>query len=191
MQTAQSLAQLATSYLAEVGGSLTRLPLDKIEQIVLRLEEARLKRQQVFICGNGGSAATASHFACDLAKGAAVPDKPAIKAFPLTDSMPLLSAWANDLSYQDAFARQLAPWVQRGDVVIGISGSGNSRNVLNALILAREAGATTIGLIGFDGGKLKYIADIPLVVASHCMEQIEDVHLLLCHLITTCLRNRP
>ena len=188
VEKVQSIAELAKCYLAQVGESLARLPLEKIEPIVLRLEEARLKRQQVFICGNGGSAATASHFACDLAKGASVPHKPPIKAFPLTDSIPLLSAWANDLSYDEVFARKLAPWVQAGDVVIGISGSGNSRNVLNALRLAKEAGATTIGLTGFDGGKLRDIVDICLVVPSRSMEQIEDVHLLVCHLTTTCLR---
>lgn len=188
MERVQSIAELASSYLAQVGESLARLPLEKIEPIVLRLEEARLKKQQVFICGNGGSAATASHFACDLAKGALLPNKPPIKALPLTDSLPLLSAWANDVSYEEVFARRLAPWVQAGDVVIGKSGSGNSRNVLNALRLAKEAGATTIGLTGFDGGKLKGMVDICLAVPSRCMEQIEDVHLLVCHLTTTCLR---
>ena len=188
MEESQSIAELAASYLAQVTESLARLPLENIEPIVLCLEEARLKRRQVFICGNGGSAATASHFACDLAKGALLPHKPAIKVLPLADSLPLLSAWANDLSYDEVFARKLAPWVQAGDVVIGISGSGNSQNVLNALRLAKEAGATTIGLTGFDGGKLRDIADICLVVPSRSVEQIEDVHLLLCHLTAICLR---
>ncbi len=176
------------TYLSQVGATLADLPVETIERIVESLREARARRKQVFLLGNGGSAATASHFACDLAKGAINPGKPRLRAIALTDNMPLLSAWANDTSYDDIFTQQLENLVESGDVVIAISGSGDSVNVLNAVRLAHSAGATTIGLTGFDGGKLKDMADLCLVVPNNCMEQVEDIHLLLEHVITTCLR---
>lgn len=176
------------AYLSQVEATLAGLPVETIARIVELLQEARARRKQVFLLGNGGSAATASHFAADLAKGAIIAGKPRLRAIALTDNMPLFSAWANDTSYEDVFAQQLTNLVEPGDIVIGISGSGNSVNVLNAVKLAGSAGATTIGFTGFDGSKLKDLVDICLIVPNHCMEQIEDVHLLLEHVITTCLR---
>jgi len=175
-------------YISEVSATLERLPIDKIAQVVDLLEEARLKRKRVSIFGNGGSAATASHFVADLSKGAICKAKPRLKAFALTDNVPLLTAWANDTSYESIFAEQLENTVEPGDIAIGISGSGNSQNVLNGVKVAKAKGATTIGFIGFDGGKLKELVDIAIIVPSHNMEQVEDIHLLLGHVITTCLR---
>jgi DNA-binding MurR/RpiR family transcriptional regulator len=103
----------------------------------------------------------------------------------------MVTAWANDVSYDEVFAQRLAPWARPGDVLIAISGSGNSPNVLNAVSVARSAGATTIALTGFDGGKIKDVVDTCIIVPSNSMEQIEDVHLLLCHAITRCLRTMP
>ena len=175
-------------YLAEVQATLKKLPLDKIRDVIGVLQHARLNNKQVFILGNGGSAATASHFACDLGKGTLMVGRPRFRVIALTDNMPLFSAWANDHGYENVFAEQLASFVQPGDVVIGISGSGNSVNVLKAIELARSIRATTIGFTGFDGGKLKDMVDICLLVPNHCMEQVEDIHLVLEHLICTCLR---
>jgi len=177
-------------YLDELIGTLNDLPTDDIERAVDVLQYARLNDKQVFILGNGGSAATASHFACDLGKNTVVPDRPRFRVMALTDNMPLFSALANDYGYGRVFAEQLANLVRPGDVVIGISGSGNSVNVLNAIRLAREVGATTIGLTGFDGGKLKGMVDVCVLVPSHCMEKVEDTHLVLEHLITTAVRER-
>jgi D-sedoheptulose 7-phosphate isomerase len=188
MKEDKPISEVISSYLSEVGTILQQMPEDQIERIVHLIEEARTKGKQIFLFGNGGSAATASHIACDLAKGAIVPQKPAIRAFSLTDNMALISAWANDMCYEEVFARQLSNWVQPGDLVIAISGSGSSQNVLNGVGLAKSAGATTIGLTGFDGGKLKDMVDFCIVVSSHSMEQIEDIHLLLGHIITLCLR---
>ncbi|MBM3158052.1 MAG: SIS domain-containing protein, partial [Chloroflexi bacterium] len=140
------------------------------------------------IFGNGGSAAIASHFACDLNKGAICLGQPRFRAISLTDSQPLLSAWADDTSFEDIFAQQLDNHVESGDVVIGISNSGNSMNVVNALKLANLRGATTIALTGFGGGKVKYIAHVCVVVNTNSIEHVEDVHLLLEHAVTTCLR---
>lgn len=176
------------TYVSEVSAILKRLPIENITRAVDLLEEARLKAKRVFIFGNGGSAATASHFAADLSKGAISKGNPRIKAFALTDNIALLSAWANDTVYENIFAEQLENFIEPGDIAIGISGSGNSQNVLNGVKVARAKGATTIGFIGFDGGKLKELVDIGIIVPSHNMEQVEDIHLLLEHLVTTCLR---
>ena len=175
-------------YLQQVGETLERLPLEKIEEVIAVLEYARQEGRQVFILGNGGSAATASHFACDLAKGTVVPGRPRFRVMALTDNMPFFSALANDTGYENVFAGQLANFLRPGDVVIGISGSGNSANVLRAVELARSMQAITIGFTGFNGGRLKDVVDICLLVPNYCMEQVEDVHLLLEHLICTCLR---
>ena len=182
--------KIIKNYLSQVGATLTKLPLDKIAKVVEVLDEARDQGKRIFIFGNGGSAATASHFASDLAKGAICKGKPRFKAFALTDNVPLLSAWANDTDYDNIFAEQLENFVEPKDVAIAIGGSGNSPNILNGAKVAKAKGATTIGFIGFDGGKLKDLVDIALVVPNHNMEQVEDVHLLLEHVITTCLRER-
>jgi D-sedoheptulose 7-phosphate isomerase len=110
-----------------------------------------------------------------------------MRAFALTDNVPLLSAWANDCDYASVFAEQLEGFIEEDDVAIGISGSGNSQNVLDGIRLAREKGATTIGFIGFGGGRLKDIVDLCVIVGSHDMRQVEDLHLLLTHALTTCL----
>ena len=179
---------LARLYVKEIQATLEGLPWEEIQKVITVLHDARLDGRQVFILGNGGSAATASHFACDLGKGTEAPGTPCFRAFALTDNMPLFSAYANDCGYEQVFARQLANLMQPGDVVIAISGSGNSANVLNAIRLAREGGATTIGLVGFDGGRLGEMVDLCLHVENHCMEQVEDIHLMLEHLVCTSLR---
>jgi len=180
--------EIIEDYLTDVSTILASLPIGALTRVIDVLEEAREKGNSVFLFGNGGSAATASHFACDLAKGAICFGKPRLRAYALTDHMPLLSAWANDSAYEHVFAEQLENFIQAGDIAIGISGSGNSANVLNGISVAKAKGATTIGFIGFNGGKLKDLVDIPIVAPIHNMEQAEDIHLLLGHVITTCLR---
>jgi len=176
------------TYIDQVKCTLDNLPLEAIENTIAVLEEARLHDRQVFIMGNGGSAATASHFACDLGKGTLMPGRPRFRVIALTDNMPLFSALANDFGYDRVFVEQLASLVQPGDVVIGISGSGNSPNVLNAIHLARQVGATTVGMAGFDGGQLRRLVDVCIHVPNSCIEQVEDLHLMLEHLICTELR---
>ena len=176
------------SYLEDLKGLLGRLPVSSIEDVISTLLYARFGRKQVIIMGNGGSAATASHFACDLGKGTLRPGLPRFRVIALTDNMSLFSALANDFGYDQVFCEQLKSLIQPGDVAIGISGSGNSANVLNAILAARELGAITIGFVGFDGGRLKSMVDRCVHVPCDCMEQVEDVHLILEHLISTCLR---
>lgn len=179
---------LLAKYIKDTSDTINQLPIALIQEVVEILHVARLNRRHVFIMGNGGSAATASHFACDLGKGTTDPRSPRLRVVALTDNMPTFSAWANDTAYDNVFAEQLWNLVEPGDVVIGISGSGRSTNVLKAIHLANLVGATTVGLTGFDGGELVNIVHIPIVAASNVMEQVEDAHMMLSHLITTRLR---
>jgi len=177
-----------TSYLEQLRDVIERFPIPEIERIVRILLDARSAGATVFVLGNGGSAATASHFACDLGKGTISPGIPRLRVVALTDNVPLLTAWANDTDYVNVFSEQLESLVRPGDVVIAISASGNSPNVLKAVEVARKAGATTVGLAGFDGGKLKSAVDVCVVVPVDHMGQVEDGHMILDHLITDCIK---
>ncbi len=159
--------------------------VNKVVEILLR---AREENKTVYIMGNGGSASTASHFVGDLSKGTIVEGFLRFKAVALTDNIPNMLAWGNDSSYDDIFIEQLKNLMNAGDVVIGISGSGNSKNVLKAIEYANSHDAVTIGLCGFDGGKLKDLAQISMVVPSHYMQRVEDIHLLMEHLMTSLIR---
>jgi D-sedoheptulose 7-phosphate isomerase len=141
-----------------------------------RLSEARAREARIFICGNGGSAATADHFACDLAKNAG-----GFRAMSLVGQTATLTALANDIDYAAVFAAQLEALADANDILVAISVSGNSPNVLAALRLARQWGMFTIGLLGCDGGQARELCDIPVVVPSGNYGQVEDVHLAVCH----------
>ena len=184
----QEITEKLKKYVNSINDTLANLPAENITRVVALLEDARLERKTVFIFGNGGSAATASHFACDLSKGAIADGKDRFKAIDLTDNVYILAAWANDSSYDQVFAEQLENHIGPGEVAIGISGSGNSPNVLNGIEMAKSKGATTVGSIGFYGGKLKDLVDIPVGAPIHDIEQAEDIHLILGHFITACLR---
>ena len=177
-------------YLSSLQATLDLLPVDAIDQVIDLLHTSRLQGRQVFILGNGGSASTASHFACDLGKNTRLEGLPHFRVMALTDNMALFSAYANDEGYENVFVQQLASFVQPHDIVIGISTSGNSPNVVRAVELASQVGATTLGFTGFDGGDLGRLVDLEIHVASHCIEQVEDIHLVLEHLICTVLRQR-
>lgn len=178
------------SYIGDLKETLDNLSQEEIEQVLDLLHEARLNNQQVFILGNGGSASTASHFVCDLGKNTRVKGSPNFRVMGLSDNMAMFSALANDEGYENVFAQQLANHIQQDDIVIGISTSGNSPNVVNAIRLANSVGAKTIGFTGFDSGELGSLVDIDLHVPSHSIEQVEDIHLVLEHLITKALREK-
>ena len=170
-------------YFATVQDLLNHTPFEAVDAVVDVLMAANHAGQTVFICGNGGSAATATHFGCDLAKRPIVKGQPRFRVVALTDNNALMTALGNDIGYEAIFAEQLLPLVRKDDVVIGISGSGNSPNVLNAMKVGTEAGAITIGFCGYDGGKLKGLVDLPVHVQSFNMAMVEDVHLMLEHAI--------
>lgn len=182
-------SQIIQAYLQETRETLTKLSIQAIGEMVQLLEKARAQGNQVFLFGNGGSAATASHLAVDFSKGAMCKGQPQLRAIALTDNLPLITAWANDVSYDDVFSQQLQHQAQPGDVAMGISSSGRSPNVVKALKTAKSLGATTIALTGRDGGHLNGLVDICIMVPDNRVGQIEDVHLMLGHIVTTCLRN--
>src|SRR5437588_4655653 len=177
-----------STYFSEVEQMLHAISLPDLHQALDILEEAYHDGRRIFILGNGGSAATASHFALDLAKNTIMPGAPRLKAISLTDHVPLITAWSNDTAYEHTFTEQLANMIEPGDVAIGISSSGNSPNVINALRLAKELGASTIGLLGAKGGKIKEIADAYVLAPGQNTEQEEDAHMLLAHVITRHMR---
>jgi D-sedoheptulose 7-phosphate isomerase len=181
---------LIQNYILELKETLDGLSGESIERVLEILHEARMNNQQVFIMGNGGSASTASHFACDLGKNTRVPSTPNFRVVGLTDNMALFSALANDEGYENVFSQQLGNYLQPGDVVIGISTSGNSKNVVNAIQLANSVGTKTIGFTGFDSGELGLLVDVNLHVPSHSIEHIEDIHLVLEHIIIKALREK-
>ncbi|MDQ7844118.1 MAG: SIS domain-containing protein [Armatimonadota bacterium] len=180
----------ASQYIASLQSQLAALAQADLLRVEALLLRARAEGRTIFILGNGGSAATASHMANDLNKGATVGDRPRFRALALTDNVPLITAWANDTHYGNVFVEQLANFFQPGDVVVAISGSGNSPNVLAAVEWAARRGAVTIGFTGGDGGQLRRLVACPVVVPSHKMEQIEDMHLILSHALCVSLRAR-
>ncbi|HEY6766466.1 MAG TPA: SIS domain-containing protein [Candidatus Sulfotelmatobacter sp.] len=177
-------------YLQEVSETLKRLPFVQIDRMTDLLWNAYQENRAVYLFGNGGSAALASHCACDLGKGTVVEDRRRFRVMALTDNVPLMTAWANDARYEDIFAEQLRSFLQPDDVSFAISASGNSPNVLHALGAAREMGAFTVGLTGNQGGKMKSLCDLCVVAPSENMQVIEDVHLSVTHSIFTCFRER-
>lgn len=174
----------AREYFEELQRVATGLSHDGIDQIADMLVKAYESERMVYTFGNGGSASLASHLACDLGKGTAYCNGgKRFRVLALTDNLPTLTAWANDSSYEDVFSEQLRNFLHAEDVAFAISGSGNSKNVLNALQVARGAGAATIGISGFQGGQMKSLCDICVIVPSNNMQIIEDLHLAMAHSI--------
>lgn len=163
------------------------MPFDEVDRVATLLVRAYEHEHSIFVFGNGGSAALASHFACDLGKGTVNGSRKRFRVMALTDNVPLMTAWANDSKYEDIFAEQLANFARPGDLAFAISGSGNSPNVLNALRAANEIGSTTIGLTGFAGGKMRAMCDACIVVPCDNMQIIEDLHLCVAHSLFTCV----
>ncbi len=185
MDNMHSFVEMYTSQLSEV---LKALPTDKFAEINEVLQDARETGKQVFVIGNGGSAAAASHMVCDFGKNTRQDGKQRMRAICLNDNVPSVMAYANDEGYQVIFSEQLLALGRPGDILIAISGSGNSGNIINAIQTAREMQIKVIGLTGFQGGKMKALTDICLVVPSESMEMIEDVHLIINHILAGLLR---
>jgi len=167
--------------------------VEAVRKIAAVLLRARAEDRTVFFFGNGGSASTASHFVTDIAKVAGGTEAKGpgkrFRCLCLNDNVPGVTAWANDVNYAAVFAGQLKSLAVKGDVVVAISGSGNSPNVLEAVRAARTMGLTTIGLTGMGGGQLKDLVDVALVVPSNSMQHTEDTHLVTLHVLTAYLRD--
>ena len=179
-----------TSFLQKQNDCVNLLQKDSntIQKIIQILLEARKKNNTIFVMGNGGSGSTASHFVSDLLKTALLQNKKRFSAISLVDNIPVILAWSNDSSFNDIFVEQLKNLHKPGDVVIGFSGSGKSKNVINALTFANNNGGKTIGITGMDGGDFKKICNVCLIAPSNEMLMIESIHVTLCHCIISSIR---
>jgi D-sedoheptulose 7-phosphate isomerase len=182
--------EFLTKYLNEQSSCLKELSdnSDLFVLVVEKLLDARSSDSLVITMGNGGSASTASHFTADLLKTAIMKDEKRFRALCLTDNIPVMTAWSNDASYDEIFKEQLKNFVKKDDVVVAFSGSGTSKNVIKALELAKESGAYLIGFTGMSGGNFTEICDICIKIPSTNMLTIESFHLMLCHVVTSCIR---
>jgi D-sedoheptulose 7-phosphate isomerase len=178
-----SVREHARQYLSSLTGVIERFDLDAFDAIVEALLSVYDAERTIFTMGNGGSASTASHFVCDLNKGCCMDLDKKFKVMCLSDNQATLMAYANDVSYESVFVEPLKNFFTPGDLVIGVSGSGNSENVLRAIDYAASNGGRTVGLSGYDGGKLAAMVDIPFVVDIHDMQKVEDMHVVVFHMI--------
>ena len=181
--------ELINQYLKSLKETIDKISTKEIEKVIELLFDAYNNNKQIFLVGNGGSASTASHFACDLSKGTLQrvydENEKRFKIISLTDNVAVLTAIGNDLSYNDIFSQQLKNLINKEDILIAITGSGNSQNIINAVETASKAKAITIGFLGFDGGKLLPLLDYYIHVPSDHYGQIEDIHMILSHLISS------
>src|SRR6266403_28821 len=184
----KTASEFAKDYINGLKDVLDRLPLGPIDEVIRAIEQARDEQRQVFVIGNGGSAATASHMMNDLCKGTlghkGDAPWPRLRVIALTDNVSLMTAWANDTDYNHVFSEPLKNLAQRGDLLIALSASGNSPNILAAVEAAKQIGVKVIGLAGFGGGKLAKMANVSFVVPSDGYGPVEDVHMILDHIIT-------
>ncbi|MCI9009541.1 MAG: SIS domain-containing protein [Lachnospiraceae bacterium] len=179
--------QKLQAYLDQEIRVIQSLDLDAVNSVMNVLEEARLSNRHIFICGNGGSAATASHYCCDFNKGISENQEQKYHFECLNDNIPTMMAVANDISYDEIFRFPLRNKMTPSDIFIGISGSGNSRNVVNAMEYAKSIGGTTIAIVGYSGGRLREIADHCIHVRIDHMQIAEDLHLILDHMMMSVL----
>ena len=178
------------TYFELLSKTIDSLPFESVDRITATLVRAYEQERTILLFGNGGSAALASHIACDLGKGTANGTRKRFRVIALTDNVPLITAWANDSKYEDIFAQQLANFASPGDIAFAISASGNSPNVLQALRVAKDIGSTTIGLTGFSGGRMLALCDECIVVPCDNMQIIEDLHTCIAHSLFTCIRSK-
>lgn len=174
-------SQRLKTYFAELSSIFTTVSLTEFDHLVEELRAAYERHAHIFICGNGGSASTASHFACDINKGVSYGKDKRFKIICLNDNIPTMLAYANDISYEEVFVEQLKNFMVKDDVVIGVSGSGGSKNVLKAVEYANNHGGRTYGICGYGGGALKQLAQKSLVIQSNDMQKVEDLHLIVLH----------
>jgi len=179
----EGMKEQIDNYLGKLTATIDNLDREEIEKCAEVLLKAYWSGNQIFVCGNGGSAATASHFAVDINKGVSLGLERKFRVIPLTDNMATITAYTNDLNYDVIFVEQLKNYFREGDVVIGISGSGNSKNVLNAIAYANENGGVTVGWTGYLGGRLKEMSQYSINANVEDMQLSEDIHMISTHLM--------
>ena len=175
------IQQCLADYCAGLSKALEGVSRERFEEFIHLLESAYQNDRQVFFMGNGGSGSTASHFICDLNKGVSYGRQKRFRGISLNDNLATMTAYANDVAYEDVFVEQLKNFLESGDLVVAISGSGNSPNVLKAVDYANSHGAHTVGLCGFAGGKLAAAVRTPILAPVDDMQKAEDAHMILLH----------
>lgn len=178
------------TYMQGVQDLLAQIPEADVDAVIDVLWDNYQAGRRVVFCGNGGSSSTASHLPADFQKNMFLDGGRPWECLSVVDSVPLLTAWGNDTDYANVFAGQVRCWLRPGDLLVAISGSGNSPNVLAAVEAAHECGAQSIGLSGFGGGKLADMSHHSVVVHSRNMQMVEDVHMVLGHALYSALRDR-
>jgi D-sedoheptulose 7-phosphate isomerase len=183
------MEMIVKNYFASLISTIQSLDTDEFVTVAQVLRNARSKGKHIYIFGNGGSGSTATHFACDINKGVSYGKSERFKVICLNDNIPTMLAYSNDVGYDVVFKEQLKNFVEEGDVVIGISGSGNSVNIINAMELAKKKSAVTIGITGFMGGRLKEISDYSINANFNDMQISEDIHMIWVHVMMKCFEN--
>src|SRR5215217_6165705 len=184
------LQTMLRDYWNEVADVAAAIDIASLERVAVMLLTCQARGHVIFVVGNGGSAATASHFACDLSKGTRRDGPPTFHVVSLTDNVPLLTAWANDSGYERVFSEQLTALARPGDLLVAISASGNSPNVIAAIDAARSCGMAIVGLSGRSGGRLARVSDVVVKVPSDRIEVVEDAHLVVAHSLCVAVRER-
>lgn len=183
------MTKTISEYFKALQSTISLLQVSEFEAVAKVLQKARDNKKRIFIFGNGGSGSTATHFACDINKGVSFGREKRFRVICLNDNIPTLLAYSNDVGYDIVFKEQLINFVEESDVVIGISGSGNSKNIIAAIELAKEKGAITVGITGYQGGKLKEIVDYSINSRVNDMQISEDIHLIWVHVMMKCFEN--
>jgi len=173
----------AAEYRNKLKTALDSVDLNQVERLIEVFRKARDEDRQIFVCGNGGSAATANHLACDIVKGASYGRDRRFRIMALSEQIPTMTAYANDVGYEAVFAEQLENFAREGDVLLVLSGSGNSANIVKALETARRKGCFTVALTGRGGGKAGPMADLNINIAEDHMGRIEDAHMVVTHMV--------
>ena len=173
-----------SDYKQRLLAALNTVDLDCVEALIAVFKRARDEHRQIFVFGNGGSAATANHFACDMVKGASYGRKKRFKILSLSEQIPTLTAYSNDLGYESVFVEPLKNFAHPGDIAMAISGSGNSENVVQAIQYANSIGCYTVGLSGLSGGRLRPSVNLSLHVHEDHMGRVEDAHFFICHVVS-------
>jgi len=184
MENAAAYMAYIRSYKAQALATMDAIPEKQIATLIELLTQVRREGRQIFVCGNGGSAASASHLANDLGKGASVGRDLRFRVLSLTDNIPWITALANDASFAEIFVDQLRNFARPGDLLLAFSGSGNSPNIIRAVEWAEEEGLLTVGVTGKQGGRLGQISRYPILVESMHMGHIEEAHFLILHLVS-------
>ena len=177
------MKEFISDYVKSISGIIENLDIENLSKVIEYVKEAHRKEKRIFVFGNGGSAATANHFACDFGKNAIKDDNNRFKIISLSNNISSITACGNDLGFETVFEEQLKNLMQKEDLIICISASGNSPNIIKAVEFAIKRSGTIIGITGFDGGKLKEISDVNVNVVSDSYEKIEDIHLIITHII--------